>query len=102
MEYIMSSTANIRCENDRMFVVGDIDFHTVTELYKLSLTHINAHATCVIDFVEVHVANSAALALMLEWLKFAKSTQHSIQFANVPRNLLAIAKAADLEMILNP
>lgn len=46
-------------------------------------------------------SNSAGLALLLEWQKIARQKQVSIQYHNVPEQLLTIARAYGVDQLLS-
>lgn len=46
-------------------------------------------------------SNSAGLALLLEWQKIARQKQLTIQYHNVPEQLLTIARAYGVDQLLS-
>lgn len=46
-------------------------------------------------------SNSAGLAMLLEWQKIARQKQVSIQYHNVPEQLLIIARAYGVDQLLS-
>ncbi len=53
-----------------------------------------------IDLKHVTQADSAGLALLLNWMRAAKNTSKTITFKHLPEQMLAIAKASGLEDLL--
>jgi phospholipid transport system transporter-binding protein len=50
-----------------------------------------------IDLAKVKTADSAGLALMIEWIRLSRLNQIRLSFANIPKQLLAIAKLSGLD-----
>lgn len=86
--------ASIKRENHCLQVSGDIDFGSVVSLWNESLPLIAADSKVVVDLSQVKTVNSAALALMLEWMKYAKRECKTILFQNLPKQLVSIAAVA--------
>ena len=51
----------------------------------------------VIDLQQVSNADSAGLALVIEWIKQAEQQQTRLYFQNIPQQLLALAKLSGFE-----
>ena len=96
----MQKRADIIFEHNQFFVSGDLDFSNVMLVYKKFLSQIKKETLLHFDFSKVTSSNSAGLALIIEWVKFASQHHQSIQLKNLPQQLLSIAKAAGLEEIL--
>jgi phospholipid transport system transporter-binding protein len=65
-------------------VSGVLTFDTSPGLYHASKGWFVAGAELVIDLAQVERADSAGLALMIEWLKCARVAGCRLQFANIP------------------
>ena len=92
--------ANIVNQENRLMVSGDLDFETVTALWRQSLALLARSPELQIDFTQVTAANSAGLALLIEWLKFARKNKKSIRFTHIPAQLISIADAAGIKKLL--
>jgi phospholipid transport system transporter-binding protein len=57
----------------RYRVSGDLGFETVPGLWKQSLSRLDDSVAPVIDLGQVTQVDSAGLALMIEWLRWAHS-----------------------------
>ena len=80
---------------------GDINFDSVSVLLADSLPLFSQdQGDWEIDLSGVGRANSAALGLMLEWVRLARKQRRGIQFRHVPEQLLAIAHVSDLDYIM--
>ena len=96
----MSNHADIFFEHDEFVLSGDLDFQNVLSVFEKGLKQFNSQRELVFNFAGLKTSNSAAIALMVEWLKRAKQQNKSIQFRNVSPQLQSIAKVAGLEKII--
>jgi phospholipid transport system transporter-binding protein len=64
---------------------------TVAALFNTGLPP-DGDGTLVIDLAQVEAVDSAAVSLLLSWLRRAQRDQLAISFANVPDNLLSLAR----------
>ena len=88
---------------DNLFIVsGELDFTTIKDLWKVSLPLLASEKNLNFDMTHVDASNSAGLALMLEWMKYAKKENKKIHFANIPTQLQSIMEVSGIEKILNP
>ncbi|WP_295387618.1 STAS domain-containing protein [uncultured Thiodictyon sp.] len=84
----------------RARVEGALDFDTVPSLLKAGDLLLRGPGAFQIDLGGVAAANSAGLALVLEWLDIAHSRQLSLHFLNLPDSLRRIAAFSNLEALL--
>ncbi len=81
---------------------GDINYQTVSQALKLNLFSADDmldRKICV-DFSRINNADSAALALMIHWLRQGKEKKIDVQFSNIPTKLIALAEMSNLETVL--
>ena len=90
----MTETADIVIKEGRLVVSGVLNFLTVPVLWTKSTALLADHKELHIDLSAVTAANSAGLALALEWIKYAKTTKKPLSFSHVPPQLASIAAAA--------
>lgn len=83
-----------------LFVSGNLDFKTVVNLWAESLPLLLQCRELKFDLSGVAHANSAAIALLLEWLKYAKQYHKSIIFSGLPSQLRSIAAVLGVEKLL--
>jgi phospholipid transport system transporter-binding protein len=95
-----SSAALVAVGDDRLHVEGVVDFSTVTRLYSDSQARFVAGRRLVIDLDGVSGANSAALALLLEWMELAQTRGTELKLQNLPAGVLSIAALSGLGAIL--
>jgi phospholipid transport system transporter-binding protein len=53
-----------------------------------------------IDCGELGLADSAGLAVLLDWLSAAKGDGRSLRFAHLPQDLLALARISEVDELL--
>jgi len=99
----MNSDAIQSLGDGRFLLTGDLDFDDVPQLLSAS-TSMFTHegARLVVDLSGVRRTTSVGLALMVEWLRRARHANKSIEFQNVPPQMLAMAKISGLDGILMP
>lgn len=87
-------------EAGRLNVVGDLNFQTVPALWADSEAVFRQAPKLEIDLAAVSRADSAGLALLVEWMRQARRAGKPIRFYNIPRQMLAIARVSSLDQIL--
>jgi phospholipid transport system transporter-binding protein len=92
--------ASIVQQNGRLIVSGDLNFSTVVKLWRESLPLFSSLGTLDFDLSNVRSSNSAGVALMIEWVKYAKNKNQVIKFIDVPQQLESIILAAGIKKIL--
>jgi phospholipid transport system transporter-binding protein len=81
-------------------LIGPLTFETVTPVLARGVTWIKKHKDGCIDFSQVTRTDSAGVALLIEWTRFAKQKNHSLHFIHLPEQLLAIIRVSGLDTIL--
>lgn len=92
--------ATIIEEGDCLVVSGNLNFATIMPLWNASLLLLIKKSSLRFDLSKIVSSNSAGLALLLEWLRYAKEKKKSITFLNIPSQLLSIANVAGVGKIL--
>jgi phospholipid transport system transporter-binding protein len=90
------SAAQLVHEDGRFLVSGVLDFSTVGDLLEQGGTQFGGHKEVLLDLAQVTRANSAGLALLLEWLDRAGRRQQRLRIFNLPDSLAAIARMSNL------
>lgn len=83
----------------RYSLSGEVAFSNVSALRQRSLS-LFTRGELELDLAGVERADSAALALLLEWMRQGRAVGYTIRYRNLPAQLLAIARASDLEELL--
>lgn len=95
------SSADIRLEEGKMQVNGELTFATVTALLGQSRALFQGAGEHIeVELSGVQRADSAGLAMLIEWMRLAASQGSSITFFHLPEQMKAIAEASDLDSIL--
>jgi len=81
-------------------LVGDMSFETANEILKSSERLFAQHALVQVDLGQVSKADSAGLALLLEWKAQAGQRAATISFTGLPDSLIAIAKTSEVSGLI--
>jgi len=78
---------------------GDLTFERASEVFKaIDFSNIEENHIEV-DLGGLEQSDSAALAVMLEWMRQAESRGKQIQFSKIPAQLEKLIEMADLQKI---
>ena len=86
--------------NGRFAVKGAMSFATANALLRRSEKLFGRHQSLEIDLSGVEKADSAGLALIIEWKSQAASRQVDMRIDGMPETLIAIAKTSEVENLL--
>jgi phospholipid transport system transporter-binding protein len=81
-------------------VVGVLDFSSVMPLVRRGRELLGQGSLIEIDLAGVTAANSAGLALLLEWLDLSHARGSRLVFRHLPDSLARIAAVSNLESVL--
>jgi phospholipid transport system transporter-binding protein len=81
-------------------LAGNLDFGSVGTLLAEGEGRFAGHPTIRIDLQAVTQANSAGLALLLEWLDQAQRGKQRVELINLPESLMRIAAITNLAGLL--
>ena len=76
---------------------GDLTFATIDKQSVESLAFLTTAKDITVDLSAVVCTDSAGLALMIEWIKYARHHRVHIAFKNIPEQLLNLAKLSGLD-----
>lgn len=96
----MNKIAKVALINDQLQISGDLGFSNVMAIYEQSLPYIKKSNALAFDFSNVTSSDSSGLALILEWIKFAKENNKSIHISHLTKDLSSIAKSAGMTSLL--
>ena len=97
----MAEAALTMAADGRWLLEGELSFASVPAVLKSSATGFKASREIQIDLKGVTRADSAGLALLIEWLRESERAGRVITFTNVPKQLLAIARLCGLDEVLS-
>jgi len=89
-----------RTAPDRLEAQGAICFTGATQALNSGLALIGSGENTTIDLANVTEADSAGLAVLVEWLARARKLGTVLHYANIPAQILAIARISDLDELL--
>ncbi len=89
----------IRREGNRMLLSGPVTFANIKSVLEEGLRQVNDGIRTV-DFAEVSELDSSLLAAMLAWLRAARSEKSDLVFANLPEDLVTLARVYGVEPLL--
>jgi phospholipid transport system transporter-binding protein len=90
----------IEYKKDFFVISGELNFTTAVKLWDESLALMAKVSQLNFDFTAVTNSNSAGIALLLEWVKYAKLQQKSIRFNNIPKQLQSIITVSGIAKVL--
>jgi phospholipid transport system transporter-binding protein len=86
---------------ERGFAVrGEMSFATVNRLLAVSQEVFKDKSCLEIDLSQVKRADSAGLALLVEWMARARRGNAGIRFLNMPEQMSAIARMTGVDTLL--
>ena len=85
----------------RFTVSGPMSFETAGPLLAESQRAFFEFSVLEVDMADVAEVDSAGLALLLEWVSWARNDIREIRFRNVPEKLRAIARISEVEELLD-
>lgn len=84
----------------RLMLEGELSFETVVRLLGEMRRQLDQGTEIQVDLQGVSRADSAGLALLVEWMRNAKALGKSIQYLNIPQQMLDIARVSGLDQVL--
>ena len=85
----------------RFAIRGVFGFKTVTAILERSRQLFDDVAVIKVDFSGVSDADSSGLALLLEWVSWARSARRELRFFEIPSQIRAVAEISEVDEILH-
>lgn len=85
----------------RFVLRGDMTFDTAERILRASEEPFEDHTRIEVDLSGIEKADSAGLALLLEWITWANHTVREIRFVDMPERVLAIARTTEVDSLLD-
>lgn len=104
IESSMSSESVAKVEltaDNRIRVSGELSFKSVPALVSISQKYFINDNGFNVDLADVSRADSAGVALLVEWQRQAQKQKKSICFVNIPSQMLAIARLSGVDELLS-
>ena len=86
---------------DNIHVSGELSFATVPELNRRGCVLIKQSLNPAFDLSKVTFSDNAGVALLVAWVRYAKSKGKKISFINLPQQLLDLVGASGLKDVLS-
>lgn len=93
--------ADVTFKGNVFQVSGDLDIWNVMSVYAKSIPDLQIPDRLEFDFSRLKSSDSAGLALMIEWVKFARRINKPVRFGHLSQDMLNIARAAGLDGLIN-
>jgi phospholipid transport system transporter-binding protein len=86
----------------RIVVTGELTFATARDARQLGLAVLDGSGaqSFVIDCAGVTRADSAGLAVLLDWLAWGRRKSRAVNLENLPDSLIAIARISEVDGLL--
>ena len=95
-------TTHIVSEGNQQFALqGSLDFSNATDLFMQGKQLLAQYGQIVMNLKNVVRSDSAGLALLLAWLRFAKENNKQLHFIHAPDQMRHYAEISGLKTILN-
>ena len=85
-------------------VTGELTFATAREARQVGLLVLESSRAerIVVDCAGVTRADSAGLAVLLDWLAWGRRKSRAVSLTNLPESLVAIARISEVDSLLQP
>lgn len=83
-----------------LVVHGELDVASVPEALRRAEVLFRAGLPERVDLAGVTRADSAGVALLVEWLRLARQQGRSLRFVHIPAQMRALIQVSDLEDLL--
>jgi phospholipid transport system transporter-binding protein len=86
--------------NGKFLLQGKLDFESVPAALDESVRLFGDMPSIELDCSGVIATDSAGLALLVEWVGWAKREHRRLDFKHLPKQVLALARISDVEKML--
>ena len=88
----------------RFVVTGELTFATARDARVVGMLALEGSRAerIVVDCSGVTRADSAGLAVLLDWLAWGRRKSRAVLLTNLPESLVAIARISEVESLLQP
>ncbi|MDZ4201959.1 MAG: STAS domain-containing protein [Gallionella sp.] len=86
-------------DGGRMVVRGHLTIETVPALFDAGVQHFSSE-DLVVDFSQVENVDSAAVSMLLGWLRAAQRSQRTVTVTGLPEDLLSLARLYGVDNML--
>ncbi len=98
----MSDNFSVSVNSDlaRIIVEGELSYDTANAILEQTNSLFQTLNVLEIDLANVSRSDSAGVALLVDWMRYAKQTNKDVVFHNIPAQILAIASASGIDELL--
>ena len=89
-----------KTQPNNFLISGELSLATVSEALSKSPHLFKNGSQITVDLINVSHADSAGIALLIEWLGMANHQTKKLEYRNIPKQMLAIARISGLESVL--
>jgi phospholipid transport system transporter-binding protein len=93
----MSKLSIINQGSGQFIVNSDLTFQSIDGQSFKSQAFLKSGKEITVDLSRVSSADSAGLALMIEWIKYTRNNRITLHFKNIPEQLLTLAKLSGFD-----
>ena len=86
-------------EDGRLMISGPLTIATVPALFETGLQHLGRE-DLLVDLSKVEAVDSAAISMLLGWLRAAQRNGHKLRVSGLPENLLSLARLYGVDELL--
>lgn len=97
----MSAAEFVTVGDGKYRVAGELGFETVPAIWAQSVVGLDDSADPQIDLGQLTKVDSAALALVIEWIRWGAERRKRLRFVNVPDKLMALARLSEVSHLLD-
>ena len=86
-------------ENGRLVISGRVTIATVPALFAAGIQHLTSE-DLLVDFSQVEAVDSAAVSMLLGWIRAARRCQRDLRVTGLPDDLLSLARLYGVDELL--
>jgi phospholipid transport system transporter-binding protein len=91
--------AYVHSEGSQLIVSGPVTYDNVVKVMQTGVAAMDQH-DLVIDLSKITTVDSAAVSLLLEWVRAAQARDRQLGFINLPENLASLVELYDVTALL--
>lgn len=92
---------DLKVNEGTLILEGCLDFNNVVAVWEKSLKLLLSVPEITIDLEQLSHSDSSGLALLVAWLRMARTQKKKLIFLNIPSSLKALAKVSGLNELLS-
>ena len=96
----MSQIELLETPEGKVSLVGVLSFSSVNQALEMMQPFIESRQSLIIDLSGVERADSAGLALLVEWISRSQQRGVELSYCDIPQQMLAIARVSGLDSVL--